>query len=68
MVYYLNTNESTAKFHWISNEIWLHGLVDNIFKNVIRLAICDTMGITLRNIQSLIGILIYTYYKGVLHE
>lgn len=42
------SNDSTAKFHWESNEIWLHRLFDNIFQNVIRHAACDTLEITLQ--------------------
>ncbi|MFJ7755870.1 sensor histidine kinase [Peribacillus muralis] len=42
------SNVSTAKFHWVSNEIWLHRLFDNIFQNVIRHAVCDTLEITLQ--------------------
>lgn len=41
-------NDFTTKFHWTSNEIWLHRLFDNIFQNVMRHAACDILEITLQ--------------------
>jgi len=41
-------NDSSTKFHWKSNEIWLHRLFDNIFQNILRHAACDTLEITLQ--------------------
>ncbi len=41
-------NDSSTKFLWKSNEIWLHRLFDNIFQNILRHAACDTLEITLQ--------------------
>jgi len=42
------SNDSSTKFYWRSNEIWLHRLFDNIFQNILRHAVCDTLEITLQ--------------------
>lgn len=42
------SKDSSTKFHWKSNEIWLHRLFDNIFQNILRHAACDILEITLQ--------------------